>query len=140
MLESLRSEDIEENQRLLVVGFKHAKDPAASHVILDGHTVIETPTGLTTIDPEIFEALGIEDMIFLASPPTKIFERRAGDANRQRPPVTLEAVRDFQEAALLAAFKTCLQLQIPLVVIDPTHIERLDIELFADAPMKKQNR
>jgi adenylate kinase len=114
MLESLRSANIDDNQDLLAIGFHHARDPSIGRVILDAHTAIETPTGLTILRPNIFGALGIADMIFLASLPSKILGRRTEDAGRRRPHVTVEQVREFQELALLSVFNICQHLEYPL--------------------------
>jgi ABC-type dipeptide/oligopeptide/nickel transport system ATPase component len=51
--DDLRTADITDNQALLVQGFSDARDPSKTLIVLDGHTVIDTPNGLVTIEPRI---------------------------------------------------------------------------------------
>src|SRR5690242_8893414 len=64
-LDALRAVDLDENQRLLAQGFARRVDRAASLVVLDCHTVIETPGGLIRIDPRVFDLMNVRAMVFL---------------------------------------------------------------------------
>jgi len=129
-LDTLRSANIGENQRLLIEGFRRAIDSKAAHVVLDGHTVVEAPSGLIVIEPTVFRELQIASMIFLADNAVEIARRRANDITRSRAVATLEGIQRNQEAALLAAFQTCSELKIPLTVVTVDHIDHLEGVLF----------
>ena len=132
-LESLRNSNISQNQRLLTAGFRRVIDSQATHIVLDGHTVIETPSGLIAIDPEVFQELGITKFIFLSATPVVIASRRKADATRNRPIPPLDQIRIYQEAALLAAFNICVKLEIPLSIILPNEINSLEHLIFDEA-------
>jgi adenylate kinase len=129
--DSLRTADIDENQYLLVKGFSSAVDPEADLVVLDGHTVIETPSGLVTIPPEIFKQLRTSAMLFVADFPKAIAERRSADQSRQRPVTGVDQLKLHQQAALLAAFDVCMHLNIPLTVVRSGETKKLGEVLFS---------
>ncbi len=115
--DELRSGDITENQKLLIAGFHRSKDPTAPAVILDGHTVIDTPTGLVEIEPDVFRDIGVTGFIFLSASPAELHKRRSNDTSRNRPQREAGQLRDHQERAILSAFRAALHLQVPLSVI-----------------------
>jgi adenylate kinase len=129
-LETLRSFDIDESQNLLIDGFNKAIDQKAKRIVLDGHTLIETPSGPVKIRAEVFRALRITSMVFLADAPAEILRRREEDPTRSRPRVNVADILHFQEAALLTAFEICVELDVPLCVLTPKQHERLQ-ELLA---------
>lgn len=129
-LDSLRHADIDENQRLLIAGFRHAINLNESYVVLDGHTLIETPSGSVPISGEVFEQLRIEEFIFIADDPAKIVQRRLEDTSRARPPATEAVVAHIQEIALLTAFRISAKLRIPLSTVAPTDTRRLERLVF----------
>ena len=130
-VDSLRRTDIDENQQLLIRGFSRAVDPKADVVVLDGHTVIETPSGLVTIPPAVFRELRISAMFFVADCPNVIAERRRADQSRQRPVVGVDQLKQHQHAALLAAFDACMHLDIPLTVVRSGDTRKI-AEVFFD--------
>jgi adenylate kinase len=135
--DELRTADITDNQALLVKGFTNARDPAAQLVVLDGHTVIDTPTGLITIEPGVFAALGVTQFVFVADDPQAIFARRANDQTRQRPQRTPVELAHHQEQAMLAAFKVALSLEVPLHMFTPAQFEGVrDILAKAATPRR----
>ena len=119
-IDNLRNANIDENQHFLTSGFLKAVDPKAEIVILDGHSVIDTPSGLVPIEATVFAKLGITKIIFLADDPTEIFSRRSGDSSRGRPERTIDELRQYQDAAILNACKICLELGVPLIVVSPS--------------------
>jgi adenylate kinase len=129
-VDKLRIANIDENQRLLIAGFKRAIDLTASFVVLDGHTVIETPSGLVTVGANVFGALGITDMIFLAAAPPEIVQRRSQDVSRNRQPANAEQLEAYQDEALLAAFRVCCHLKIPLNVVTGSYSPHLEKLIF----------
>jgi adenylate kinase len=128
--DTLHNANIDENQRLLIAGFKRAIDLAASFVVLDGHTVVETPSGLVPIGADVFGALAITDMIFLSAAPSEILQRRALDISRNRPPADMEQIEIYQERAMLEAFRVCCHLKIPLSVINGPSSSNLEKLIF----------
>ncbi len=63
--EALRSGNIPYNQDRLVTAFTAIAQSLTKHIILDCHTVIDTPVGIQRIPVEVFRAIEITDFIFL---------------------------------------------------------------------------
>jgi adenylate kinase/GNAT superfamily N-acetyltransferase/rRNA-processing protein FCF1 len=114
--DDLRQVDIGDNQALLVEGFRAARDLAMGTVILDGHTVIDTPNGLVRIEPSVFGALGIQKIVLVVDGPDAILRRRAADTTRKRPVRSAAELDKHQNEALLAAYAAACLLGIPLHV------------------------
>lgn len=123
--DALRLGDIDENQRLLVVGFHAVHRSELDLIVLDGHTVIDTPNGLTEISSSVFSDIGVTEFVFIAEEPSIIFERRLNDVSRSRPVRSAEELRTHQEVALLTAFKSALTLQKPLTILFGSEISKL---------------
>ena len=100
-IDSLREANINENQQFLTIGFLRAVDPEAQIVIIDGHSVIDTPSGLVPIEPAVFAKLRIQRVIFLVDDPSEIFRRRAGDRSRNRPARTVDDLRPHESPHFL---------------------------------------
>jgi adenylate kinase len=135
-LDALRHANINENQQFLIAGYARSVDPRAGLVILDGHSVIDTPSGLVSIDPPVFAALGITWIIFLADTPSAIMRRRQGDVSRNRPARSSDDLDAHQDMALLNALKICLDLRVPLNVMTPAqsgYLRRLLLEIGTGA-------
>ncbi|WP_414462428.1 ATP-binding protein [Hyphomicrobium sp. DY-1] len=130
--DELRTADIADNQALLVEGFGLARNSGDALVVLDGHTVIDTPLGLITIEPSVFAAVGVTQFIFVADDPNAILSRRTDDQSRNRPQRSALELEQHQEQAVLAAFKAALHLGVPLHMLTPHQREAL-IEIFAKA-------
>lgn len=127
--DQLRQANIDDNQALLIQGFAHAIDQTARVVVLDGHTIIDTPTGLVRIEPDVFRQIDVQQFVFLAAPPATIHSRRSSDASRKRPVRTEEELREHQHQALLSAFESAQALDVPLTVVTPDKIALL-VQLF----------
>ena len=123
--DDLRRANINDNQALLIEGFRIARSPDASSVILDGHTVVDTPSGLVKIAPEVFGALGISGFVFVAEDAEVIFQRRRADQTRNRPDRSPEELDEQQTQALLAAFQAARALRVPLHVLSTSHIAQI---------------
>jgi adenylate kinase len=121
----LRHSNIDENQKLLMLGFERAVDSAAEIVILDGHSVIDTPQGLTPISPLVFGVLAVEQLIFLSENPSTIAQRRELDKSRNRPARSVLELEWHQDAALTNLLKICLHLRIPLTVLSDSDPHKL---------------
>lgn len=118
--DSLRLNSIEDNQRLLISGFRQAVEAHSKLVLLDGHTVVDSNNGLIRISPNVFRELRVAMFIFLADHPEAIAQRRAKDVNRNRPIRSPYELAHHQDEALLNAFRATRELNIPLRVITPT--------------------
>tara|TARA_R110002126_G_scaffold6399_2_gene33275 strand:+ start:2674 stop:3222 length:549 start_codon:yes stop_codon:yes gene_type:complete len=98
--DELRFADITDNQALLIDGFHDVKNTDALYVILDGHVVIDTPTGLQSIASDVFKKMGINMFIFLKSEPQQIKLQRERDTKRQRPRLSVGELSDHQNLAI----------------------------------------
>jgi adenylate kinase len=114
--DALREANINDNQALLVGGFRHTA-PKAGLVILDGHTVIDTPDGLVEIEPKVFRMLGVSRFVVLTEEPEEIYRRRSADPGRKRPMRSVDELRQQQERSILVAHRAALDLRVPLVVL-----------------------
>jgi adenylate kinase len=123
--DDLRAANIDDNQILLVHGFQEARDPNAHLVVIDGHTIIDTPSGLVRIAPHVFECLNVSQFVFLADEPEAIRQRRLSDGTRQRPARTAEELGEHQAQALLCAFDAALRLDVPLSVFSTKQLAAL---------------
>lgn len=121
--DKLRLSNINENQKLLILGFYHARDPNIPLVIMDGHVIIHGAEGLEIIGSDVFEALGIDAMMHLVAPPKRILENRLKDAGRIRPLLTEKELEEHQSISLFSAQKVCEILNIPCVKITVTEID-----------------
>ena len=120
--DALRVVNIDDNQQMLIDGFARQIDQSASLIVLDGHTIVDTPDGLKEIEPKVFGELGITQFVFLADDPKKIESRRIQDITRNRPVRDHRVLGAHQEAAMLSAFRAALFLKVPLIVVDPSQI------------------
>jgi adenylate kinase len=117
-LDELRNFDLNQNQSLLINGFRKAVDPVAKVVVLDCHTVIEVGDGVVRINPDVFKEVGINSMLFLADQPTAIASRRLTDSTRKRPVKNEEELATVQTAALAYAKEICGVLEISMTVVN----------------------
>lgn len=125
----LRLANTDENQMLLVRGFRRRAVNVSGLVILDGHTMIEKDDRLMPIAKTVFEEIGISAMIFLEDDPAFILERRRGDTSRSRPLPSIERLKATQDAALRQAAELCEVLEIQLHVRGPSEIEAIALTL-----------
>ncbi|HEX4407547.1 MAG TPA: AAA family ATPase [Xanthobacteraceae bacterium] len=117
--DELRLVDIDENQKLLIRGFRLKTGASKGLILLDGHTIIEQDDGLSRIDPRVFGAIGIDSMIFLVDDPEAIGERRRNDPVRKRPVPSADNLRLIQVEAQDHATSICRALSIPLYTFRP---------------------
>lgn len=115
--DTLREGNIGDNQTLLIDGF-HRAIPDRGLVLLDGHTIIDTPAGPVEVEPRVFRLIGASRIIVLTEEPEKIWQRRQSDSQRRRPTRSIDELRLQQEHSLVAARRTALELRIPLVISD----------------------
>lgn len=123
--DDLRKLSIDDNQQLLIQGLQDALLPTPRLAILDGHSVIETPSGIVLIEPYVFQNIGVQEIIFFADNPALIAERRRNDQSRKRPPAKVQDVATLQDSALMQAAVIARQLDIAMSVLKPSHSDRL---------------
>ena len=116
--DGLRLEDILDNQELLIEGFHRVSDKTASLIILDGHTVIDTPQGLEPIPCAVFAKLKIDGIVFLKGDPSVILRQRSEDKNRNRPNLTVAQIAEQQERSLSITRDICNELSVPCEVVE----------------------
>lgn len=113
--DALRGLDIDENQALLIYGFKHHKDEAAV-IVLDCHTVIDSPNGFVSISPVIFKEIGVSHMIFLTDSPEAIAARRNIDQSRARPKRSVAEIDKYQFESFMHGYKITQEIGVPFTV------------------------
>jgi adenylate kinase len=121
--DKLRLSNINENQKLLILGFHHARNPNIPFVVMDGHVIIHGAEGLETIGSHVFEALGIDAMMHLVAHPQRILENRLKDAGRARPVLSEKELEEHQNSSFFAAQKVCETLNIPCVKVSTSEID-----------------
>jgi adenylate kinase len=125
----LREANIDDNQALLISGFLRYA-PEEGLIVLDGHTVIDTPDGLVEISPSVFSAIDVSRFVVLVDDAEKIASRRLSDRRRTRPFRSPEELAEHQERSVLAAYRAALALRVPLFIVPLS--EDPDIAVFLD--------
>lgn len=132
--DQLRFRNIDENQAILINEFWDRVDRQKKFVVLDGHSIIDTPDGIKEIDPRVFEELSLSHVIFLADNPSAIYLRRGNDITRNRPPREERELGYQQNIALISAWKISIHVGVPLSIVDHSqliYVSRL-FSLFAE--------
>lgn len=125
--ERLRTSDIDENQIKLLDGFHESRDPERNCVVVDGHTVIDSPSGFIYIDPKIFQEMNATCIVTLVGSPVEILDRRKYDRSRVRPERSLEQIENYQREAILHASLISWELGIPVINIPVRNTDILDL-------------
>lgn len=120
----LREGNIDENQALLVSGFRRLA-PNEGLIVLDGHAVVDTPEGLVEIPPSVFASIDVSGLVVVIDDVESIVSRRRSDSRRTRPLRSTEELARHQERSVLAATRVALTLGVPLFVV-PSN-DRLDM-------------
>lgn len=115
--EMLRTGNITNNQDRLVTAFTTIVSSIREHIILDCHTIIDTPVEIQKISIEVFRAMEITDFIFLSIDPIKLYQRREKDKIRLRPIRTIEEIELQQKISLQLARQIAEALCIPFFEI-----------------------
>lgn len=134
--DDLRQAEINESQALLIRCFENARNHGVPLIVLDGHTVIDTPSGLVRIEPRVFAALGITLFIFLADDPVAICKRREKDQSRSRPQRSPDELEEHQMQALLSAFAAARHVNVPLMVFSVAQIQGVRVALEAASSLE----
>lgn len=115
--EILRLGSIPDNQTRFVEAFKAQASGVGKHIVLDCHTMIDTPSGLERVPTGTFRAVMVSEFIFLYVDPAEIFKRRSQDVDRIRPCRRIDELGDQQELALQATYEISNALEIPITVL-----------------------
>lgn len=114
--DNMREESIDDNQALLISSFIR-RAPKEGSIVLDCHTIIDTPDGLVEISPSVFSAIGVSHFIILIDNVERIAMRRSSDTLRKRPIRSNEELAEHQERSVLAAYRISLALGVPMHVL-----------------------
>lgn len=128
--EELRTGAVLDNQELLVQAFHRNASGHEGLVVLDGHTVVDTGSGLQRIPAPVFAEINIRSILFLQDHPELIRSRRAIDTTRVRPERSAQEIQHYQQEALLAAADITLELSIPLHVVTHASAAQAFSQLF----------
>ncbi|WP_018240686.1 AAA family ATPase [Ensifer sp. BR816] len=90
--DSLRSDRVVDNQKLLLDGFRSYKAQDSRSILFDGHNVVDTDDGLVHIPFEVIAGLKPAAIAIIVDSPAAIIERRAADPMRDGPKRTTEAL------------------------------------------------
>tara|TARA_R100000322_G_scaffold133295_1_gene89313 strand:+ start:1108 stop:1644 length:537 start_codon:yes stop_codon:yes gene_type:complete len=115
--EDLRTGAVLDNQKFLVQAFHRNASGHEGLVVLDGHTVVDTGSGLQRIPASVFAEMSVRSILFLQDDPEVIRSRRAADTTRVRPKRSAQEIKMHQQEAMLAAADIALELGIPLQVV-----------------------
>lgn len=125
--EELRTGEVLSNQQLLVSAFRREIATDTGCIVIDGHSIIDTPNGLLTVPPETFALLGVTYVIVLQDAAIRMAERRRADTLRVRPQRSSQQLAEHQARSLEAAVAIGLHLKCPVTVLTPDN----DAELIS---------
>lgn len=111
--EQLRNGPVIDNQALLVSAFRRKTSTHSGLIVLDGHTIVDTPEGLVEIPAAVFAEMNVTHFIVLHDFPGLISERRQADKYRKRPGRTDDELIDHQWRSLAAAARIALKSWMP---------------------------
>lgn len=115
--EDLRTGDLSSNQDYLGRAFQRHAKSNQFHILLDCHTVIDTPAGLQVLPKHTFESLGLTHFLFLYVDPQLISKRRQLDTGRQRPFRDPLELQHHQEIGLKTARDIADSLGLPFEIL-----------------------
>lgn len=130
--DALREAPIDTNQALLIASFRR-NAPMSGLLVLDGHTIIDTPTSIIEVGPEVFRAIEVCRFVVLVAPPEIIVARRNMDHQRKRPERTIEEIHQQQEQSLASARSAAHALGVPISIIEADESHELAALLTGDA-------
>ncbi|WP_171230063.1 AAA family ATPase [Ruegeria sp. HKCCA4008] len=115
--EDLRTGAVLDNQELLLRAFHRNVAGQEELVVLDGHTVVDTGSGLQRLPASVFDEMEVKSIFFLQDDPGSILSRRANDTSRIRPERTIQEIANHQQVAILTAADIALSLAIPMHLV-----------------------
>jgi len=130
--EGLRNRDIHDNQSLLVDGFHRLFPSEEITTVLDGHTIIDTPTGVIPIPASVFADIGLHFMVYLRGDPRVIASQRQLDKSRNRPERSPNEIAVQQRQAIETAVSITDEIGCPLFVLTHSQGEYFERLLLRD--------
>jgi adenylate kinase len=121
----LRLSNIDNNQQRLIDGFSLQRDQSAEIVVLDGHAIIDTGSGLDEIRADVFAELKIKAMVHLTAAPERILHNRTIDLNRARPLLSMNELSQHQARSVAHSEAVARTLTIPFVEVAATEHEKM---------------
>jgi adenylate kinase len=117
-LRALSTEELTRSQQLLVAGFEQMRTTlTADLIVLDGHVLIERPSGeFYEIPTQTFCELGVHGIVHLENDVATIVGRRIGDSKRARPLRSAEELGAYQQASRVRAQRVADELGVWLRV------------------------
>lgn len=116
--------NIQDSQAGLVDAFQKFRGSSAGHgIIFDGHTVIDTDTGIVDVPLDVISGLNLSAIVFVGDAPAVIATRRKNDTARQRPSRTLDTLAQHQERARYLAKTYAASLGIPFSEVSADDID-----------------
>lgn len=113
--------NIEDNQRLLMIGLRKARKENNGHFILDGHFTLPNNTGeIEPVSIDVFKEMQICKVILLHDAPEEIAKRFNSRDEKQISPDT---VKNHQQKEIAHATYVCDELRIPLVMMNSPEID-----------------
>ncbi len=111
--------EIRSNQDVLVHSFRQKiESDNLTHVLFDGHSVINNGTSIVKIPLEVIKAFEASAIIFIEASPEEIIIRREKDKTRKRAILSAEDIRDEQAIALIYSGETAESLGIAFYKIN----------------------
>jgi len=124
--EELRKGAVLDNQTLLLRAFEKACAAEPRDVLFDGHSVVDTDTGLVEVPVSVIKGLGPKGIVFVSSEPREIAARRFADSSRMRPQRSINELAAQQEVALRVCKNYSLSLNISCFIVASGDLEGLD--------------
>lgn len=124
-------ETIIKNQYLLIEEFwKDVQEHGHTHVIFDGHSVIDTGSTLIAVPSDIIEALKPCKIVVVNDDPQHIHSRRKNDTTRNRSDTTVDQIKEEQCKAMGQAKQYANVLEVPFVDIKSGDLQALKDQLI----------
>ena len=133
--EALRTAIVErvlKNQELLVAAFARFREAnPLTHVVFDGHSVIDNDSCLLDIPVHVMRRLNPDRLVFIQDLPEKILRRRAADSSRIRPIRSSDELGRHQDRAWRVCQGYAQTLSLPLDLVPADDLARLSQSIFA---------
>lgn len=92
---------IDLNQTVLIEGLKKFKYEKPNEIIvIELHNIIETPEGLSEINPKILFELKLDAACYLKVEPETLYQQRKYDTKRVRPEKTTKTLEQLQKRSV----------------------------------------
>ena len=121
--DTLRHANLDENQRLLLLGFAIERDHSAQLIVMDGHVVIDTDAKLEKLSIDVFRELEISMMVHLEADPALIEQNRKRDKGRNRPTHSIEVLSKHQQVSRRRAEEVAVALGVECIFVSHERVQ-----------------